>query len=106
MGDYQRALTYQEDALEMTWRENSQRERVGILLGLASTYENLENPLKAIEYFKEAQILAEGIGLNEELSGAYEGLATNYAQIEDYPNAYKYLSLQNTVDDVIYRIES
>jgi serine phosphatase RsbU (regulator of sigma subunit)/predicted negative regulator of RcsB-dependent stress response len=105
-GDYQRALAYREDALEMTWKENAQRERAGILLGLANTYENLENPLKAIEYFREAEILAEGIGLNEELSGAYEGLATNYAEIEDYPNAYKYLSLQNTIDDVIYRIES
>jgi serine phosphatase RsbU (regulator of sigma subunit)/tetratricopeptide (TPR) repeat protein len=106
MGDYQKALTYREDALEETWRENAQKERVGILLGLASTYEDLKNPLKAIEYFREAEILAESIGLNEELSGAYEGLATNYAEIQDYPNAYKYLSLQNTVDDVMYRIES
>ena len=106
LGDYQRALTYQEDALEMTWRENAQRERVGILLGLANTFENLDSTLRAIEYLKEAEILAEGIGMNEELSAAYEGLATHYAELKDYHNAYKYLSLQNTVEDVMYRIES
>ncbi len=106
LGDYQKALTYQTDALELAWRENAQRERVGILLGLASTYENLDNPAKAIEYYREAEILAEGIGLNHELSGAYEGLATNYAKSLDFLNAYKYLSLQNTIDNVIYRIES
>jgi len=105
-GDFQMALTYQQDALKMARSENAQRETVGILLGLASTYENLKNPSRAIEYFTEAEVLAEEIGLNEELSGAYEGLATNYAEILDYPNAYKYLSLQNTIDDIIYRIES
>ena len=105
-GEYQKAITYHQDALEMAREENAQRETVGILLGMASTYENLGNPDRAIEYYKEAEVLAEEIGLNEELSGAYEGLATNFADIQDYSNAYKYLSLQNNIDDIIYRIES
>ncbi len=105
-GDYQKALIYHQDALEMARKENAQRETVGILLGLASTYESLGNSYQAIEYYREAEVLAEEIGLNEELSGAYEGLATNYAKIQDYPNAYKYLSLQNTIEDIIYKIES
>lgn len=105
-GEHQTALGYHQDALAMARRENAQREMVGILLGLASTYENLENPTKAIQFYSEAGSIAEGIGLNQELSGAYEGLATNYALVHDYPNAYKYLSLQNTVDNTIYRIES
>lgn len=105
-GDLQKALTYHQDALEIARRENVQREIVGALLGLASTYENMNDPGRAIEYYKEAEVLADEIGLNEELSGAYEGLAINYAEIHDYANAYKYLSLQNDIDDVIYRIES
>ncbi len=105
-GDYQKALIYHQDALEMARKENAQRETVGILLGLASTYESLENSYQAIEYYREAEVLAEEIGLNEELSGAYEGLATNYAKIQDYSNAYNYLSLQNTIEDIIYKIES
>ena len=105
-GAYKRALSYHRNALEMARKENAQREMVGILLGLASTYENLDDPKTAIKYYREAELLAEEIGLNEELSGAYEGLATNYAKVQNYPNAYKYLSLQNTIDNTIYRIES
>jgi len=51
-------------------------------------------------------VLATEIGLNQELSGAYLGLATIYGEMQDYPNAYKYLSLKNELEDVIYRIES
>ena len=105
-GEYSKAFTFHKDALELARKENAQRETVRILLGLASSYEILDNPVKAIECFKEAEILAEEIGLNEELSSAYEGLATNYAEILDYPNAYKYLSLQNTIEDINYRLES
>ena len=105
-GAYQTALGYQQNALEMARKENAQREIVGILLGLAVTQENLENPNRAISYFTEAEAIAKDIGLNQELSGAYEGLATNYAAIGDYSNAYKYLSLQNEIDNTIYRIES
>jgi len=105
-GDYQKALIYHQDALDLARKENAQTETVGILLGLASTYEGLNNPAKAIEYYTEAGSIAEEIGLDLSLSGAYEGLATNYAEILDFPNAYKYLSLQNTIDDITYRIES
>ncbi|MDF1576261.1 MAG: tetratricopeptide repeat protein [Bacteroidales bacterium] len=105
-GEYQQALSYQQDALVMARKENSQREMVAILLGLASTYENLNQPAKAIDYLKEAETIAGKIGLDPELSSAYEGLATNYAKISDYPSAYNYLSMQNEIEDMIYRIES
>jgi len=104
--EYLKALNFYQDALELARKENAQRETVGILLGLASTYENLDNQTRAIEYYKEAESIAEKIGLEEELSGAYEGLATSYAEIEDYHNAYKYLSLQNIVDYTLYEIDS
>jgi len=104
--DYQSAIKYHEDALKLASEENAQREMVGILLGLASTYESLDNPARAIEYYKQAESICEEIGLDQELSGTYEGLATCYAKLFDYPNAYKYLSLQNTVDNTYYRIES
>jgi serine phosphatase RsbU (regulator of sigma subunit) len=104
--DFQTAITYQEDALELARKENAQRETVGILMGLASTYEGMGNPGKTIEYFKQAESIAEEIGLNEELSGIYEGLATNYAEVQDFPNAYRCLELQNTIDNAIYRLQS
>jgi serine phosphatase RsbU (regulator of sigma subunit)/tetratricopeptide (TPR) repeat protein len=105
-GNFQQAHIYRQDALEMARRENAQRVIVEILLGMASTAEDQNNPARAIEHYKEAEVLAREIGLNMELAGAYEGLATNYAAIKDYNNAYKYLSLQNEIDDIIYKIES
>jgi len=105
-GEYSKALTFHRDALELARKENGQRETVGILIGMASTYENLNNPAKAIEYYNEAVSIADEIGLEEELSGAYEGLANNYSEIGDFPNAYRNLSLKNEIDDIIYLIES
>ena len=104
--EYELAISYRQDALEMARKENSQREEVGILVGLASTYQEMNISLKAIEYFRQAESIAEEIGLNEELTGVYEGLATNYAAIEDFTNAYRYLELHNTNDDAIYKLGS
>lgn len=105
-GDDDMAIVYYNDALGKAREENAQGQVVGILLGLASTYESQGLHGKAIDYFKQAESIAEEIGLNQELSGTYEGLATNYAALNDFPNAYKYLSLQNTIDNTIYKIES
>jgi serine phosphatase RsbU (regulator of sigma subunit) len=105
-GEYQQAIETYNNALDMAEKENSQREIVGILLGLAATYENMDDPEQAIGYYKRAESIGEEIGLNKELSNIYEGLATNYAKLFDYNNAYKYLSLQNTVDNAYYRIQS
>ena len=105
-GEYSKALTFHRDALELARKENGQRETAGILMGMASTYENLNNPAQAIEYYNEAVSIADEIGLEEELSDAYEGLANNYSEIGDFPNAYRNLSLKNEIDDIMYLIES
>jgi len=104
--EYQEAIQTYNDALNAAEKENSQLEIVRILLGLAATYENMEEQEQAIAYYKRAESIAEEIGLNKELSNIYEGLATNYAKLFDYNNAYKYLSLQNTVDNATIRIQS
>lgn len=104
--DYPRAFQYYKDAFELAEMEDAQREKVMSLLGMASVYESQNNHDGAIESFKKAEIIAEEIGLNTELSAIYEGLASNYAEISDFDNAYMYLSLQNTIDNTIYRIDS
>ncbi len=104
--DYPRAIQYYQDAFELAKGEDAQREMVSSLLGMAGIQEDLNKPVKAIDYFKQAESIATEIGLNSELSGIYEGLASNYAEISDFNNAYRYLSLQNTIDNTIYRIDS
>ena len=104
--DYAKATRYYQDALELAIKEDAKREMVGSLLGMASVNESQNNPRKAIEFYTRAESIAEEIGLNNELSGIYEGLASSYAEISDFPNAYRYLSLQNDIDNTIYRIDS
>jgi serine phosphatase RsbU (regulator of sigma subunit) len=105
-GDFKQAFAYRQDALEMARKENAQRVTVEILLGMAYSYESMEDPNRAIEYYKQAELLAKEIGMNQELAAAYGGQANNYAELKDYTTAYEYLALQNEVDDVFYRIES
>jgi serine phosphatase RsbU (regulator of sigma subunit)/Tfp pilus assembly protein PilF len=104
--DYQGAINYYSDALEMASVENFQLQMIGSLLGLASTYESQKNYSLAIDHYIEAENIAEQEGLQSELSSIYEGLATNYAELFDFTKAYKYLSLQNTIDNTVYKLES
>jgi len=105
-GEYEKAVLYYNDALDIAGQEDASFVVVGILLGLATTYEKQEFHTRAIEHYKKAVIIGEEMGLNSELSTAYEGLALNYAEVFDFQNAYKYLSLQNILDNTIHRIET
>jgi len=105
-GDYQTAVKYHQDALKMARKENAQLATVKILLALAGTYSGQGSHQLAINYYEEARSIAEEVGLNYELSSAYQGLATAYADNSDWQNAYLYLSLQDTIDNVIYRLET
>jgi serine phosphatase RsbU (regulator of sigma subunit)/Tfp pilus assembly protein PilF len=95
-GDYQTAIKYHRDALEIARKENAQMVMVKILLA----------PQLAINYFDEARSVSEEVGLHFELSQAYKGLAEAYAEIAEWEQAYLYLSLQDTVDNAIYRAET
>jgi len=105
-GDLQAAIKYQRDALEIARKENAQMETVKILLALADSYTGQGNAQLAINYYDEARSISEEIGLSYELSNAYKGLASAYADVSDWENAYLYLSLQDTVDNAIYRAET
>jgi len=105
-GEYQHAIETYNNAMKEAEKENSQQQIAAIMLGLALTYEDMDDPEQAIDYYKQAGSISEEIGLQHELSNAYEGLATNYAKLFDYNNAYKYLSLQNTVDNAMIRLQS
>jgi serine phosphatase RsbU (regulator of sigma subunit) len=105
-GEYQTAIKYHRDGLDIARKENAQMETVKILLSLAGAYASQGNARLAINYFEEARSMSETIGLNYELSTAYKGLATSYAEIADWKNAYYFLSLQDTVNNAIYRIET
>jgi len=105
-GDYQAAIKYHQDALEIARKENAQMETAKILLALADAYSGQGSHQLAINYYDEAMSVSKEVGLKYELSSAYSGLASAYAEISDWENAYLYMSLQDTIDNAIYRIET
>ena len=105
-GDYNTAIKYHQEALEMAVRDSFQVEIVQILLGFAETYKKQGNPRLAINYFDRAKTIAEEIGFNYELKVAYEGLAFTYVELFDYQTAFNYLSLLRNIEKTIYNIET
>lgn len=104
--DFEKAVAYQKEALEMAEAENARMEMAKINSSLAGTYKDMGEYRTAITYLERSMELAKEVGLNEELSWAYEGLSDSWAELGDFRNAYKFLALQNEIDDVIYRIEA
>jgi tetratricopeptide (TPR) repeat protein len=104
-GDYEQAIETYKDAMEQAEIGDAKSEMVMILLGLGSVSKSQDDPEKAIEYYQKAETIAEEAGLKYLLSSAYEGLATNYAELSDFRNAYTYLSLRNTLDTAFYQSE-
>ncbi len=102
-GDYQAAVAYLNDALEMAVSENARLETTRSYLTLAYVYDKLEEPKQAIRYYEKAKSIAEDIEAQYDLSAAYGGLAFAYADISDFRKAFEYLSMQKDIDDQLYR---
>ncbi len=105
-GNYQTAIKYQMEALNIAQKADAKLKETEVLLGLADTYQNQGNTKLAITYYERAINIAEEIGLNYELQDAYEGLALIHAELLDFQNAHKYLSLLNSIEETIYDIET
>jgi serine phosphatase RsbU (regulator of sigma subunit) len=106
MGDYQKALSYYQYSLEVVRKDQLAQGWQGWLvvsnlLGIASTYENMDNPVTAIKHFKEAEQLTRELGPTSYQSELYEGLASSYEKLSDYTNAFRYQAmLINTLDSL------
>ena len=94
MGEKSKAISYLDQAYQIAKKNNQQLQMVQTLIELGKVYQN-DNFPKALNAFKEAESLANAMGIKFELKDIYEGLAVAYANQGDYINAYKY---QNTID--------
>jgi len=102
-GDYETAVAYLNEALEMAVSENARLETTRSYLTLAYVYDRMENPKQAIGYYEKARSIAEDIEAKYDLSAAYGGLAFAYADIAEFRKAFEYLSMQKDIDDQLYR---
>ena len=101
-GDYERALYYHNRAYQVAKKFEGQLDLVQSLLGLGTTYEQQLNYTAAISSFSEAENIAIQINANKELEPIYNGMATSYAAINDFSNAYVYKTKHTAIKDKLY----
>ncbi len=78
---------------------------VQALIELGKVYQNNDFP-KALKAFKEAESLANEMGIRFELKDIYEGLSVAYANQGDYPNAFKYQTQLIAKKDSLFNVET
>jgi serine phosphatase RsbU (regulator of sigma subunit) len=102
-GDYQSAVAYLNDALDMAVSENARLETARSYLALGYVYDKMKHPQQAIRYYEQARSIAEEIEAGYDMSAAYGGLASSWSDIPDYRKAFEYLSRQKDMDEQLYR---
>jgi serine phosphatase RsbU (regulator of sigma subunit) len=101
-GDFQKAISFQQEAYDIAKQFKSKLGMTFALLGLAETYSEMGNNKTAIKTYNRAREIAEEIRANKELKQAYEGLAVNYVKESDYGNALKFQTLLTNIKDTLY----
>jgi len=86
--------------------ENDQQfEIVKILIVKGDVYQKL-NPIKAINTYKEAELMAENMKLTYELKDIYDGISKSYINKGDFKNGYQYQTKYLTQKDSIFNLET
>ncbi|MCK5370244.1 MAG: tetratricopeptide repeat protein [Cyclobacteriaceae bacterium] len=104
--DFQTAIEYQTQALNLAESFDTKLEMAQTLLGLADTYKKQGNIKLAISYFEQAKAIAEEIDSDLDMKDAYEGLALSYSELSDFRNAFRYQTLLNRINETIFNIET
>jgi len=101
-GDYQQAISYQNDAFEIAEQRDAKLEMAQSLKNLADTYEKWGDISEAISTYGRAEEIATQLDADYELLDIYEGLARNYANTSDLNEAIRYQLLYNDIKDTLY----
>jgi len=105
-GDYTSSVKLQQEAIEIAKEQDQTLELSQAYIGLAETYMAQGRNNKAVETFNNALFEAQKRGYKNEIKDVYEGLATSYAKLSDYQNAFKYQELYSSMKDTLYSIET
>ncbi len=103
--DFTAALKSEQEAYDIAEKLDARLDMMRSLLALADTYDKMGDKKNALAHYKQAEVFGIEIGAKE-MKLAYGGLATIYADLGDYNNAYKYEALFTAVKDTLYNRET
>ena len=102
IGEYDKAITYQEEAYKIASERHEKTRMAEALIGLANTYLKKGEIRNALDYFKKAEFYSIEIGAIKELRDAYDGMAKAYAKRTDFFNAYQYQRKESIIKDSLF----
>ena len=103
--NYELAVKNHLQAYELGKKLDAKLDMIQSLLGLGVAYEAAGEYKKAIVAYRESESLSLEIGSKgDELKETYQGLASSFATLKDYSNAFKYQSLLTGLKDTLYNV--
>ncbi len=103
---FDKAITYQTQALKQSTELKSKNDIALSLIGLAETHEAKGDLVNAIKYYSEAKTISLQIGADYQLKSAYQGLSNTNAALGDYKKAYENQYLLMEIKDRLFTLDS
>lgn len=99
------ALSYHNKAYQLA-EKFDQLYTVQSLIGIGSVYEKMGNHRAALSSYLKGEKIAREIEADKELEHIYGGLASSYQKLNDYSNAFNYLSKYSDVTRRLYNVQT
>ena len=106
LGNYQEAINYHEQALQLSKQMKDNLQIAQSYIGLGNTYNQSKKYRLSIQSFKEAEPYVLENQVLKELKEIYEGISTAYSAINDFSNAFKYQTLLTEINLKLYNAEN
>jgi adenylate cyclase len=103
--DFGKAFRYHDRAIQLSDATGSRKYLAESLLSKARSQRRQGDVKNSIATYREALAIAEELRARPEIKQAYEALASAYAAIGDYRNAYTYESLLTQIKDTLYNTD-
>ncbi len=103
--DFQKALAFHNQAVEVSERLGAKFELAQSLLSLGKTEYKMGKIKQSIVTNQQALILAKEVDAPQERKKAYEALSKSYSELHDFSNAYRYEKLLTGIKDTLYNTD-
>lgn len=104
-GNHDQSIEYLDLAFQTAEQRGQKWEIIQSLIALGKVYKE-KNSEKALQIYKDAEILAKETEPNKALRDIYLGLSETYASIGDYRNAFKNQELYLAQKDSLFNLET
>ena len=104
-GNFEKSIDYLNLANETAKKSGQKWEIIQSLIALGNVYQK-KNNTKALNVYKDAELLAKETEPNKALRDIYQGLSQTYASKGDYANAFKHQELYLAQKDSLFNLET